>query len=129
MDNNLHRLIRFFRDMAALGFELHVPQQWGFYFLDEEKGRLLKALQELSGSGYRKKTIRQTEKGLWLLYVIKIDNLTPERLLALNNQFTVLTRHYNLAYYGGWDVRPADSRAGSPYLQQKSHRRAAGIVF
>ncbi len=80
-ESNSLSSVRFFRQMAISGFQMESEQLWGFYFLDDERDRLLNICGELEDMGYSKTMPMQIRKRKWQLYVTKVKKLTPEKAL------------------------------------------------
>lgn len=104
MQSDLNRLIATFDKMNNDGFDTDNYLKWGFFFIDKNENNLRMLFEELEGSGYKFESIREYDKDNLMLYVIKIDILSPEKLHKRNIAFNELAEHFSVSLYDGWDV-------------------------
>lgn len=104
MDSNLERLRDTFEKMKAHKFDFQSNLKWGFFFIDNEKSKLLSVFNELKDCDYKLEELEQIDEGLWQLYITKVDLLTPEKLHKRNLSFNELANFIQVNSYSGWDV-------------------------
>lgn len=105
MISNLERLQETFSNMEADGFAINSHLKWGFYFVDENKGKLENVYELLREKDYIQENIFGIEgENVCTLHVSKVDVLTPEKLHRRNLAFNDLATYCDVEMYDGWDV-------------------------
>ncbi|SFQ47787.1 ribonuclease E inhibitor RraB [Hymenobacter arizonensis] len=92
-----------FRKMTGEGWDVDSTLKWGFFFIDEDKNKLLEVFTELEEHAYSIVELHQADDGDWVLQVSKLDVLTPEKLHRRNLAFNDLAIKCDVEY-DGWDV-------------------------
>lgn len=100
---DISRVYVAFNHIEKVGWDTSVPLEWCFYFLDEDKSRLMKVYDELKDFDYKIDRI-ELLKDIWQLVVSKTEILTPEKLHRRNLAFEELADYCNISCYDGWDV-------------------------
>lgn len=95
-----------FEQMKSNGWDTDSPMQWGFYFTDSTKDKLLSLFAELEEKNYLFEELEFRDDNQWMLHVSKIDTLTPEKLHKRNIAFNELADYCEVDLYDGWDVAP-----------------------
>ncbi len=104
METDLSQLKDLFENMRNDGFDIGNPLKWGFFFVDQDKNKLLQVFEELKDHNYKLESLQQIEGNEWTLNVTKVDTLTPEKLHKRNIAFNELADYCSVFLYDGWDV-------------------------
>jgi hypothetical protein len=79
MESNPERLKDIFESMQKYGFKVDGYLKWGYFFIDQDKNKLLQVFEELKGHDYKLESlIKKDDEDEWLLNVSKVETLTPE---------------------------------------------------
>jgi len=89
------------------GWDTDAPLLWGYFFTDEDAGKLESVAGFLSEGGYRVVGIHEADDGSTaFLHVEKVEQHTPRSLFERNKVFDALAEQFGIASYDGMDVGP-----------------------
>lgn len=95
----------FARIRADTDWDMDSDMLWGYFFTDEDRGKLEVVAEKLAGDGYRVVEIRSDEEApFFWLHVEKVEAHSPETLHQRNQQFYQLAAEHGLDSYDGMDV-------------------------
>ncbi len=108
---NLESIQIAFSNMEQEGWNIQSKLKWGFTFFGTTKKELLNVYKELKDFDY---TIEQLEfradLKLWILQVIKMEELNVEKLHRRNIAFENLAIYHGIDSYDGWNVEKVKER-------------------
>ncbi len=103
---NEEKLRQAFVNMEKEGWNTTTPLKWGFSFMDSDKNKLLDVFNELKEYGYDIELLDFKDNlNLWLLYIVKTEILTIDKLNRRNLSFEELANYYEVECYDGWDAQ------------------------
>ena len=111
----LEQLETMFESMRSKsGWDTDTPLLWGYFFTDEDAGKLEPVASFLSQGGYRVVDIYPTDDGsTTFLHVEKVEQHTPHSLFERNKVFDALAEEFGIASYDGMDVGPVPMERAS----------------
>ena len=84
---------------------------WGYFFFDQDPGKLRLLAEHLSRNGYRLVSVRETDdRSTCRLHVERVETHTPETLHARNMELERVADEFCVERYDGMDVGPANGK-------------------
>jgi hypothetical protein len=104
MMSDLSQIREVFAEMAADGWDVSEPLQYGYFFFSLKRKSLEAAERWLSEKGYKAESYHKTDDGEWVLQMSKAEVHSPESLHKRNQAMNDLAEHFEIDLYDGWDV-------------------------
>ena len=101
-------IVKFFDQMKSNGVDTNTKMLYGYFFTNDEPGKLGKVAEELKKQGFEYVDIYPDETNQYWLHVERIEVHNSESLFNLNKELYAIADKFSIKSYDGFDVGNAD---------------------